>query len=194
LIKDPNAKREIARWISRLADVCRHPTEEPMTPSKLSDLADLLGADFPSSSFTTEALYAVARGNEWFPAYDAIRTRMAELAAAKVPPVRHLPEPDPIIGVRLSQMDHAWIAYWHKNLPEKRAQEDRLGTAFLQTMDVSQHPVAHLASLIRAQSPRGWDAIVDAENAPRWACEGVAALAKRYGTSRQTIMRARGAA
>lgn len=169
MIADINTKRHIARWIAMLADICRHPNEEPMTPEKLTVLTELLSDEFASSDFTTATLGVVAQDNIWFPPYAEIRERLLNVINGRASAVKRIAPPTPV--GRLDAMDHAWIAYWHKHLPEKRALEDRLGTAYLRTLDPQQHPVAHLASLVRQQSPNGWNAIMEAEHGYPMAAE-----------------------
>ena len=149
--------REIGRWLSRLDAITRRGTDETLADATLADLAVMLAAELPVAAFTTDSLAAVAKRSEWFPPFATLVVVLRDWWDDHAPVTRALPPP--ASPDRLSDMDRTWLAYWNKRQPEVAVQQARMNHARLAEIDPHQTPLAHLASLIRAQSPAAWSVI-----------------------------------
>ena len=153
---DPRSLQIIAAWLTQLSAVVRHNAERP-TKAQVALYATLLAAEMPSGAFTPASLAAVAAEMSWWP--DHASLRRAVLAWWN----DHKPACAPRLTgpghVALDPVEAGWVAFWHRRRGEIEA------PGYLPRLATPRADLARLASLIRWQSPRAWQAIGAAADA-----------------------------
>jgi hypothetical protein len=152
-VQRSNDDRErIRTWVHNLSLLVRA-GQDGLSADTVAITAEMLiRDDFPASAFNADALHAVAMGNAYFPAYDAIRVALARHWFETRPKGAALPDLSGDVDVTgFSPMDRSWLGFWQKRLSE--------GFAAVRAGD-RPSSAEHVLSLIRQQSPNAFRAIM----------------------------------
>lgn len=152
---DDRKLQAIGLWLLDLMEMTKG-GREPPSPHKISLYTEQLAEMFPMGAFTAGSLRAVCFEQEYFPAFDTVRARVRQWWH------EHMPSGSPLIGFSggpaLDDNDRAWVTRYYKRIGEIRIEGDPLENSADPAIRVLSK-TGNLESLVKDQSPRGWESI-----------------------------------
>jgi hypothetical protein len=142
------ARREISRWLTRLAGMTRQSADNPVDAVLLSDYAEVLISRVPCAAFTSESLGMVASASAWFPPVADIVQMVGDWWQA-----RHRIAGPADAGNSARRTEQMWMDYF-----DRRMREFSGDTEFVISPEDFQLPRKeqyrrHLLRFIRSRSP-----------------------------------------
>ena len=149
-MSDSRTEPHIRRWLELLANVTAG-GNDPVSAERIAVMAGFLAMDgYPVEAFCQRSAHHCAQNQRFFPAYDDVRKALQAWWEANRQPVQAQIAGPGTPG--LDAMDRRWVAYWHKRRAEIWAADDV-------TQTQAEVALETVASLVRAQSSRAWEAI-----------------------------------
>jgi hypothetical protein len=139
-----STEKPIRDWLKALGTLTAGTMQADEADAKLRAYAPLLSQQFRPTAFTAPSLEHVASQCRFFPSYAEVVKYLGEYVRDHPQTIPALAGPGPVLDV----IDRAWVAYWQKRRTEDFAPYGN-----------SPGGRAHVASLIRQQSPKAWHVI-----------------------------------
>lgn len=160
---DQNKMKRIVDWLGALAEVIAIPKDWGETAGGrnvvLRSFADFLYADFNSAVFSKESLKTLASKFDVFPRYASLKKSLDEWWTEHRPASQRAITDEAFKG--WSAMDHLWLRYWNTRRTEEFGAVE---------IDGRRHDATNsgvVLGLIKAQSPRVYDHLIDEGFAPK---------------------------
>lgn len=148
---DDRKLQAIGLWLLDLMEMTKG-GREPPTAHKISLYTEQLAEDFPIGAFTKGSLRAALFEQEYFPAFDTVRTRVRKWWNENKPAAGALIGFDG--GPALSESDRQWVEFYYRRRGDHAA------------VGARQAVFDNLESCIRQNSPNGWKSITGERDVP----------------------------